>query len=455
MKPILRAGVLYFAALFGAGFLLGVLRELWLREHFGSRAAELAEVPVMLGWALLASRFIVRREPQGGSAAMRFAMGFVAVLLILAAELALVLPLRGLAIADYLASVDPVSGAAYYGALAIIAVLPVFAGPLPAKRRRFVALCVASVLAVPLLFLWGCFARDLDAATTRLSVGSQVVQTACGPIEYASTGKGSALLLVHGAGGGFDQALDLARQFVGAGYRVVAPSRFGYLRTPLPADASPPAQADAHACLLDALKIERAVVIGVSAGAPSSLQFALRHANRTEALALLVPLAYAPREVRPIPAFKRFMLERAVQSDLLYWTAMTLAPEAVTDTILGTPPQLVSRAAPADRAQVDTMMRHILPISRRAQGLQNEARIAASLPRYELEQIVAPTLIISAQDDRYDTFIAAQYTAERIRGARFVGYRTGGHLLIGHSAEIEDELSAFLDGIPPIGLGAR
>jgi hypothetical protein len=42
MKPILRAGVLYFAALFGAGFLLGVLRELWLREHFGSRAAELA-----------------------------------------------------------------------------------------------------------------------------------------------------------------------------------------------------------------------------------------------------------------------------------------------------------------------------------------------------------------------------------------------------------------------------
>ena len=455
MKPILRAGALYFAALFSVAFVLGALRELWLRGHLGSRAAEFAEVPVMLGWALVASRFIVRRELSNRPAAMRVAMGVVAVLLILAAEFALVLPLRGLTITDYLASVDPVSGAAYFGALAVVAVLPAFVGPLPGSRWRFVALCGASVLGVPLVFLWGCFARDLDAERSRLSVGSQVVQTACGPIEYASSGDGPALLLVHGAGGGFDQALDLARQFVGAGYRVVAPSRFGYLRTPLPADASPPAQADAHACLLDALGIERAAVVGVSAGGPSSMQFALRHAHRTKALALLVPLAYAPREAVPMPAFKRFMLERAVQSDALYWAAMTLAPDLVVATVLGTPPQLVRHAGPLERAQAATMMRHILPISLRAPGLENEARVAASLAPYELEGIAAPTLIISAQDDRYDTFVPARYTAERIRAARFIGYRTGGHLLIGHRAEVEEELNAFLGGMPRSGPGAR
>ena len=76
---------------------------------------------------------------------------------------------------------------------------------------------------------------------------------------------------------------------------MIAVSRFGYLRTPLPEDASAAAQADAHACLLDALNIKRAAVLGTSAGGPSSLQFALRHPGRTAALVLLVPAAYAPR----------------------------------------------------------------------------------------------------------------------------------------------------------------
>ncbi len=54
---------------------------------------------------------------------------------------------------------------------------------------------------------------------------------------------GPPLLMVHGSGGGFDQGLDFARTLVPDGYRVIVPSRFGYLRTPLPADASPMAQA--------------------------------------------------------------------------------------------------------------------------------------------------------------------------------------------------------------------
>jgi hypothetical protein len=44
-------------------------------------------------------------------------------------------------------------------------------------------------------------------------------------------------------------------------------SRFGYLRTPLPKDAAPAAQADAHACLLDALHLSRVPILGISAGA--------------------------------------------------------------------------------------------------------------------------------------------------------------------------------------------
>ena len=81
--------------------------------------------------------------------------------------------------------------------------------------------------------------------------------------------------MVHGSGGGYDQGLDFGEPLASKGLRIIAVSRFGYLGTPLPADASAAAQADAYACLLDALKIRRAPVIGASAGAPSAMQFAL------------------------------------------------------------------------------------------------------------------------------------------------------------------------------------
>lgn len=59
----------------------------------------------------------------------------------------------------------------------------------------------------------------------------------------------------------------------------------------MPPDASPAAQADAHACLLDALGIRQAAVLGASAGAPSAMQMAISHPERVSALILMVPLA--------------------------------------------------------------------------------------------------------------------------------------------------------------------
>ncbi len=102
------------------------------------------------------------------------------------------------------------------------------------------------------------------------------------------------LLAVHGSGGGFDQGMAFAAPLATKGVRVIAMSRFGYLRTPMPADASAEAQADAFVCLLDALDIDTAAVMGGSAGALSALQMAIRHPDRVSALVLLVPLAWKP-----------------------------------------------------------------------------------------------------------------------------------------------------------------
>jgi 2-hydroxy-6-oxonona-2,4-dienedioate hydrolase len=290
---------------------------------------------------------------------------------------------------------------------------------------------------------YASYRQDLAAQRIRISHGSAIAQTPCGPIEYASTGEGPVVLLVHGAGGGFDQGLGIARDL--DGFRVITMSRFGYLRTPLPRDASPAAQADAHACLLEALSIERAAIVGVSAGGPSTLQFALRHPARTRAMLLLVPLAYAPRSTPPeLPALARFMYERAVRSDFLYWTAMQAAPDVVVKTILATPPEIVASADAAERTRVEQMMQRILPLRERHAGLLNDAAVAASLERYALERIAVPTLLVSARDDLYGTYESAAYTAGQIPGARFVGYESGGHVWVGHHRELVSLMKEFL-----------
>jgi len=321
-------------------------------------------------------------------------------------------------------------------------------------RNRRVIGTVAGLVALGIgAYANAAYRRDIRAARARIESGSQVVATRCGPIEYATAGHGSPVLVVHGAGGGYDQGLDLGESLATKGLRVIAMSRFGYLRTPLPLDASVSAQADAHACLLEALGIERAAVMGASAGAPSAMQFALRHPERCRALVLLVPAAYAPRPggaaavtppMKAMPAWARYFLDLALRSDFIFWAAQRISRASMIRTILGTPPDIVERASAAEQARVASVLDHILPIASRRAGLLNDAAVISSLERFDLERIVVPTLAISTADCLYGTFEGARYTAEHITGARFIGYPTGGHLCVGHYEEVASEITAFL-----------
>jgi pimeloyl-ACP methyl ester carboxylesterase len=306
------------------------------------------------------------------------------------------------------------------------------------------ALLLAAVASVVIHL---AYRRDLAAARERVA-GGTVVATPCGPVEYAVAGSGPPVLLVHGAGGGFDQGLMLGAPLVERGYRVIAMSRFGYLRTPLPADASAAAQADAHACLLDALGIPRAGVVGASAGGPSALQLAIRHPQRVGKLVLMVPAAFVPRpqDEAPVrvPPGTAQLFDTALKSDLLFWALLRAAPGVMTRSLLATPPEVVAAASPVERARVAEILNSILPVSPRRLGLLNDADVTTHLTRYELERITAPTLAISVADDLYGTYDVARYTAEQIPGARFVGYPDGGHVFVGRQEAVTAELSAFL-----------
>jgi pimeloyl-ACP methyl ester carboxylesterase len=293
------------------------------------------------------------------------------------------------------------------------------------------------------------YLEDIRRAKQRVGTGSQLLQTRFGPIEYAEAGnpEGPPVLVIHGAGGGFDQGLDIAAGVAHA-FRIIAVSRFGYLRTPLPRDASPEQQADAHAAVLDALHIPRCAVFGISAGGPSTMQLALRHPDRVTAMVLMVAAAFAPPAKGPTPkrmsAFDEAMMNLTLRSDFVFWLALRLAPRAITRMILGTPPELVAEADPAERARVNSVIDHILPVSSRRLGLVNEAAIIPTLPRYELERIEAPTLLIAAQDDLYGMFEPMRYSAEHIPNARFIGFPTGGHMLVGHQDRVIAEIVGFL-----------
>src|SRR5579871_2478147 len=169
-------------------------------------------------------------------------------------------------------------------------------GSMQARRILFPVAAAASLGS--LAAIYRAYRRDMRKAQQRVSRGSSIIHTKRGNIEYAAIGEGAPLLVVHGAGGGFDQALDFAPKLNQAGFRCIFVSRFGYLRTPLPADASPEAQADLYASLLDSLAIPEAAILGVSAGAPSALQFAIRYPERCSALVLLVPATFAPDGAR-------------------------------------------------------------------------------------------------------------------------------------------------------------
>ena len=292
------------------------------------------------------------------------------------------------------------------------------------------------------------YRREMRAQQQRVQSGSRVLATACGAVELAESGPPDAppLLLIHGSGGGFDQGLALGAALVPPGVRIIAPSRFGYLRSPMPDDPSGERQADHLACLLDALGLSEAAVMGVSAGAVPALHFAVRHPQRTRALLLVVPAVHRPDAAVPMPGWALRLLDASLVADLPFWLLARLAPQTARRLLLATPPEAYAAADAGERGRADAMLAQILPVSRRRQGLLNDSRLSSGAARVALEAIRAPTLCISARDDGFGTYESARYSAAHIPGARFLGFERGGHLLLGHRADVAAALQSVLPG---------
>ena len=293
---------------------------------------------------------------------------------------------------------------------------------------------VAAGVAIPALGLFLRYRRDLNAARARLAaVERHVISTPWGAVEYAERGDGDPVLVVHGIFHNCVGGLFSVRDY--SGRRFIAPSRFGYLGSSMPPNATPAAQADAFAALLDALGIDRCDVIGESAGATSALQLALRHPERVKHLAVLVGnLPGSPTAVVQPSFTKRF------NRQLPLWALRTFARPMMVRLVAGLPEGFAMSSA--DTRFVNEFIDSLFPVS--PEGVDFDAFASnADVNHYTLEAINVPTLIVHTKDDQLASHEASRRAAERIPGARFVTLESGGHLMIGQTTVIRRELADF------------
>jgi pimeloyl-ACP methyl ester carboxylesterase len=281
------------------------------------------------------------------------------------------------------------------------------------------------------------YQQEMRTAREKLSTGSQVIQTPSGKIEYALVGEGYPVLMVHGAGGGYDQGL-LLGAFLDKDYSQIAVSRYGYLQTPVPEDASSIAMADAYADLLEELNISKVAVFGISRGGPSSIQFALRHPDRCSALVMFSAISYTPE---PESFMQKTIFNTLFKSDFIYWLITTKFESQLLSTF-GVPEETLANLTADEKAWAFQFLKSMHPISLRKPGIDNDRE--HNIHEHSLENITVPTLVIHAKDDSLIPFAQGQYTAQTVLDTQFITLETGGHLLMGQHEQVKSEINEFL-----------
>jgi pimeloyl-ACP methyl ester carboxylesterase len=329
-------------------------------------------------------------------------------------------------------------------------------------RALFALLVLALLAGVWVSWTFQQWKKEKIAA---LDAGSKIVQTSAGPVEYVEHGSGPAVLVCHGAPGGYDQAALIGDALAKDGFRVIAPSRPGFLRTPLTTGLLFEDQADALAALLDSLGVKKASVLGFSTGAQVAVDFALRHPDRTDALVLLSPVTmpyerYAPNEPRQLLSdaalFKTtgdmgawFFVKQAKRDprwllDGVFATDTTLDDQdrgKLADFVLQDPAQL---------AFFQNLVGTQAPLSPRESGARNDLILVRALAPVAYEKILAPTLVVNGSADAAAKWDDLKPLTDKLPSARIFTVKGAGQLVwFGpNAAAAQEVINDFLKNPP-------
>jgi pimeloyl-ACP methyl ester carboxylesterase len=281
----------------------------------------------------------------------------------------------------------------------------------------------------------------MNANTEVLSgvyVKPRIIQTEKGKIEFDITEtEGPVVLSVHGGIGGADQARVMVSWLDDKKYRLLSPSRPGYLGTPLESGKTIEEQADLLAALLDSLKIEKAAVVCASAGGPPAYMFAIRYPARVWGLVAVDSVSGyydMPETAGPIAqaiftsqlgqkilkmvgnAKPEVFLQQIFQSEA-YFTKKQIKEHI--DYVLKSP-----QALSFMKAFMNTMN----PYGPRKQGTESDMEEYRKLTHLPVEKITCPSLIIHGTHDADVKFYDGVYAYERIPNAERYWIEEGSHL---------------------------
>lgn len=210
---------------------------------------------------------------------------------------------------------------------------------------------------------------------------AQTAALSYGEITYVDSGEGEVILSVHGIFGGYDQAYDTCKDFC-SDYRIIAPSRFGYLGSDVSGDGTPARQAAAYVELLDKLGIDKVYLLATSAGGSVAIRFALDYPQRTKGLILYcsaMPPVEKPEKYAEYAGPPPFLCNDYIM--------FLLSP--MFEPIMGMEPSTIYS---------------MLPINDRKVGVILDASVtnpdmARDFGEYPIEDLQVPTLIFHAKDD--------------------------------------------------------
>jgi len=295
-----------------------------------------------------------------------------------------------------------------------------------------------------------------------VAIDLRTAHTARGPIEYDLHGAGGPVILsVHAGLGGADQGRLFASWLQDDGYRILSPSRPGYLGTPLSSGRTLDEQADLLAALLDELHIERVGIFAVSAGSPVAYTFAARHPERVWALVSVGGVSLPDPTASPSSGLKATFMN-AIGQKLAKLTASaslrTIVAGTLDETSTFTAAQkaervdYITRSADA-RTLFGALFETTFPYEKRMPGTDNDTLRTRDL-HIAFDHITAPTLVLHGTRDGDVPFEHGENAATRIHGARHYWMRDEDHLgfwLSPRAGDLQDVVRAFLR---PLGSSA-
>jgi pimeloyl-ACP methyl ester carboxylesterase len=296
-----------------------------------------------------------------------------------------------------------------------------------AKYRRMWIIIVFGILAIYLIIQGiRCYIAVQQSRKRLTSFGAKTITLSYGKMTYVDKGSGEVILSVHGIFGGYDQGLDTCKDF-STDYRIIAPSRFGYLGSDTLASGTPAEQAAAFVELLDKLGVEKVFVLATSAGGSVAIRFALDYPERTKGLILYSSAMPFPEKPEKVPAYAgppAFLCNN--------YAMFLISP--LFKPIMGMEPSTIYS---------------MLPVSDRKEGVILDASVtnpdmARNFDDYKIESFQVPTLIFHAKDDKLASYEATENVLSRFPDCTFISFESGGHLMTGHSEEIIKAVAEFI-----------